>query len=280
MWVELKPHMKNIIVSESIPKISSKINPITQSSNLECCSAISIEEVETAWGLVYQRYSQMGLIHENEFEIHTSANAVGEHSCVIFGSDEKGKVNYTMTLFRDNLKGFSLDSVYGDCLDEFRKKGRRMLEVGLLAERGDGTSKGARGLLNMMRWAINYGLHHHLTDIIIGVHPRHAQFYIRRYGFEIAAPPTVYPNVRNASVVLLCLPLQMVFSHINPPKGLVDVRDNPLPREDFFNSFDFKPAQLVGSKIDNFLKSMDDIALATEKIKAEFFSRFGLNMEG
>ncbi|MEP7184640.1 MAG: hypothetical protein ABI767_02280 [Rhodanobacter sp.] len=229
----------------------------TRSSAPPCVCATSLQHVESAWRLVYQRYSAMGLIDENPYGIHTSPNAVGQHACVIWGP-EGPDVGYTMTLFRDNPMGLALDSVYAQYLDKLRQKGRRLLEVGMLADRRRSASRGIGALFSMMRCAIHYGLHNDLTDIVIGVHPRHAQFYIRCYGFEISAPPTSYALVRDHPVVLLRLPLREALAKDKLPRGLVDARDNPLPASAFAHRFEFEPEQLRGSLIAGFLNSRHD----------------------
>ena len=204
--------------------------------------------------MVYERYSQMGLIDENPFGIHAVPTAVGQHACVIWGP-EGPEIGYTMTLFRDNPMGLALDSVYASHLDGMRKKGRRLLEVGMLADRRRCASRGITALFSMMRWAIHYALHTGLTDIVIGVHPRHAQFYVRCYGFEEFAPPTSYPMVKDHPVVPLRLRLLESLRKDVLPRGLADACANPVPASAFSHRFAFEPEQLRGSLIAGFLKA-------------------------
>ena len=218
-----------------------------------CSCATNLEQVQAAWQLVYERYSQMGLINRNRFGIHAVPGAVGKHACVIWGPDG-ASVGHTMTLFRDNSMGLALDSVYAQELDSLRQAGRRLLEVGMLADRRESAARGIGALFSMMRWAIYYGLHTDLTDIVIGVHPRHAAFYMRCYGFEEFAAPTDYPLVRNNPVVGLRLRLREMLANDVLPRGLADARDNPIPAGAFSDRFAFDPAQLRGSLIANFLK--------------------------
>ena len=105
----------------------------TRRSEPPCLCATSLEHVQSAWRLVYDRYTEMGLIDPNPFRIHAVPTAVGEHACVIWGP-EGLEVGYTMTLFRDNPMGLALDSVYASHLDKLRRNGRRLLEVGMLAD--------------------------------------------------------------------------------------------------------------------------------------------------
>jgi hypothetical protein len=125
----------------------------------------------------------------------------------------------------------------------------------MLADRRQSISRGVGALFSMMRWGIYFGLHNDLTDIVIGVHPRHAGFYIRCYGFEEFAPPTNYALVRNNPVVLLRLPLLEAMAADALPRGLADARDNPLPDSVFSHRFAFEPEQLRGSAIAGFLKA-------------------------
>jgi hypothetical protein len=237
---------------ETIIDITARLNrSAVRSSEPPCFCATSLDQVESAWRLVYERYTQMGLIDKNPFGIHAVPSAVGQHACVILGPE----VGYTMTLFRDNPMGLALDSVYAGYLDELRRKGRRLLEVGMLADRRENASRGVGALLGMMRWAIHYGLHTDLTDIVIGVHPRHAQFYMRCYGFEQFAPPTTYPMVRDNPVVPLRLRLPEGLAKDELPRGLADARDNPVPAGKFAHRFAFAPEQLRGSLIAGFLEA-------------------------
>lgn len=242
-------------MSETVIDITHRLKrSALRSSEPRCFCANSLEQVEAAWQLVYKRYSEMGLIDENPFGIHVVPTAVGKHACVIWGP-EGPDVGYTMTLFRDNPLGLALDSVYAQPLDELRQKGRRLLEVGMLADRRQNASRGIAALFGMMRWAIYYGLHADLTDIVIGVHPHHASFYTRCYGFEPFASPANYPLVNNNPVVPLRLRLHEALAKEILPRGLANASSNPLPASEFSHRFMFEPQQLRGSQITSFLKA-------------------------
>lgn len=238
--------------AETVIDITTNLVP--RGGEPPCCCASSLEQVESAWRLVYDRYSDMGLIDENPFAIHAVPTGVGQHACVIWGP-EGSKADYTMTLFRDNSGRLALDSVYPRHLDEMRQEGRRLLEVGMLADRRRCASRGIAALFSMMRWAVYFGLHTDLTDIVIGVHPRHAQFYIRCYGFEQFAAPTSYPLVRNHPVVPLRLRLREQLARDVLPRGLADACNNPVPAGAFSRRFRFEPQQLRGSLVAGFMKA-------------------------
>lgn len=247
--------LQNKTVINITPRLA---RPAMRGGESQCSCATSLEQVESAWRLVYERYSQMGLIEKNAFTVHATPAGVGPHASVIWGA-EGAEVGYTMTLFRDNPKGLALDSVYAPQLDGLRQTGRRLLEVGMLADRRESAARGIGALFSMMRWAVHYALHTNLTDVVIGVHPRHAQFYERCYGFETFAPPTSYPLVRNHLVVGLRLRLLEGLAKDMLPRGLADARDNPIPASAFAQRFAFAPEQLRGSRIAGFLQARYDL---------------------
>lgn len=221
-----------------------------------CACARSLEQVENAWQLVYERYVHKKLIDENPFRLHTVPMAVGPHVCVVCGPGEAGEheARSTLTLIADNPAGTPLDSVYGEQMDALRRQGRRLIEVGLLADRRRRASRSAAALFSMMRWAAYYTLHSDSTDIVVGVHPHHAKFYARCFGFDKFAPPARYPLVRDNPVVPLRLPLREALAEDVLPRGLAYVRDNPLSADVFSQRFRFEPGQMRGSLIESFLK--------------------------
>lgn len=226
-----------------------------------CACATTCDEVEAAWGLVYQRYTDMELIDKNPFALHTVATAVGPGTSVIWGPDGP-VVGYTLTLVQDRGNGLALDTVYAREMDALRRDGCRLLEVGLLADRRRSASRSLKALFSMMRWVAYDVLHHDLTDIVIGVHPRHAQFYVRSYGFSEFGPETTYPVVRDHPVVGLRLKLREGLAKDVLPRGLADVRDHPIPASAYEGRFGFEPARLRGSRIEGYLASHSPAAAA------------------
>lgn len=220
-----------------------------------CACASTLAQVEAAWSLVYERYTRLGLIDANPFAIHATPTAVGPHACVLWGPDGPGRadVGYTMTLVADNPDGLALDSVYASRLDALRRNGRGLLEMGMLADRRRSAARSIKVLVTMMRWATCYTLHRGLTDVVIGVHPRHAQFYARYYGFEEFAPPTSYPLVRDHPVVGLRCRLVERLAEPDLPRGLAEVCEKPVPARAFAGRFGFAAGQLRGSAIAAFL---------------------------
>jgi hypothetical protein len=219
--------------------------------------ATCLSHVENAWKLVYERYVGSGLISPNPFGIHTSPHAIHTDTCVVFGQcSNTRRLTSTMTLIPDAADGLSLDSVYHRELGSLRRKGRKLMEVGLLvAECRATVSRDITALFELMKWGVYYGLHLGINDIVIGVHPRHVRFYTRWFSFEQFAPERTYPVVRNRPVVPLRLSLKEKLAVDLPPRGLRHVRDNPVAADAFGRRYSLRHQELTDSSIERFINA-------------------------
>ncbi len=225
-----------------------------------CFCASNLNQVESAWSTVYNRYFETGLIKENPYGIHAHPAVVGDQSCIIFGPTEKD-IDYTVTVIQDSPKRLPLDSVYATQLNSLRDEGHRLLEVGMLAYQSQNASRSMKNMFSMMRWSIYFALHHKVTDVVIGVHPKHLPFYVNSYGFEQLAPMKSYPMVQNNPVILLRLNLQETLSKngVHLPRRLLEVKNNPVDATHFANRFMFDPNVLIGSRITNLLRQSQQL---------------------
>lgn len=217
--------------------------------------ASSLSDVEAAWKLVYERYAASGFIVSNPFEIHTSVQALDADTCVVLGQCN-GRVTSTMTMIANNARGLSLDQVYPGELNDLRRARRKLLEVGLLV----GNCRGSMGrdmaaLFELMKWGVYYALHLNISDIVIGVHPHHAKFYTRCFGFEQFGPVTVYPLVKNKPVVPLRLRVNERLARRTLPRGLCHARANPVDRDAFIKRYALGDRGPAGSLIERFMNA-------------------------
>ncbi len=209
--------------------------------------AETLEQVESAWRLVYGQYRSAELVDANAFELYTNRHAVHPDTHVVIGSFE-GAPRSTLSWYHDREGGLPLDEIYQKQLQVLREKGGRLFEVGLLAERRFEGARGAEALFALMRFPVLYGLHAQ-RQLTIGVHPRHARFYSRRLGFDVIGPERVHPKVRHAPVVLLYLDPAEKFA-LNPlPRGLAHFKRNPVPPEVFDRHYRFDDTALTESPI-------------------------------
>lgn len=214
--------------------------------------ADNLEDVVSAWEMVYQSYRRKDLISPSPHRLHTAPQAISHDTAVILGSLSSLTVT-TLTAMADGPKGLPLDRVYEDELAKLRSQGRTLVEVGLFADRRKHLARTAEALFQLMRYAFFYGLERGMTDFVIGVHPRHARFYIRALGFDYLGAERVYPAVNDRPVVLLRGDIEARLK-CNPLHPALDFFvKNPLDADVFRHRFEFKPLQIVGSSLEAFV---------------------------
>lgn len=219
--------------------------------------AQTCEEVVEAWRMLYRTYLQANLINPNRHAIHIVPQATEPGNAVIFGTIGQVLVT-TLTAFVDSPQTkLPLDRVYRPQLDNLREQGRHLMEVGLFADRRDGIARSAPALFQLMRYAYYFGLQSQVTDFVIGVHPRHARFYIRSFGFDQFGDPTHYPTVNNRLVVLLRGDLEARLATRPLDPALQFFKNHPVPDEAFAHRFAFGPQDIAGSPIEAYLRDYE-----------------------
>jgi len=226
--------------------------------------ADSLQEIEDAWRLVYKRYLETELIHPNTCGIHTVPQAVHHGSATVCGKIKQMIVS-TLTVIEDGPLKLPLDNVYPDQLNELRDSGRRLVEVGLFADRRDTLDRRAPALIEALRFAMYFSLYRDATDAVIGVHPHHAPFYRRLVAFEKAGPTTTYKSVRDKPVVLLRCRREVILGDNRKP-GLEMVMARSVPDEAFANRLQLCTEQLENSPISDFLQTHHPGAQATTRM--------------
>lgn len=216
--------------------------------------ARSLDDVLSAWQMVYTAYRRKELINPNPYRIHTAPQALSPHTAVIMGCLGPLTVS-TLTAYVDSPAGLPLDRVYPEELQGLRGQGRTLLEVGLFADRRKHLARTAEALFQLMRFAFYFGLQLGMTDFVIGVHPRHARFYVRALGFDYWGDEKTYAAVRDHPVVLLRGDIREKISRKPLHPALDYFQKNPVSQETFDQRFSFEPQQVAGSILESFLAS-------------------------
>lgn len=140
---------------------------------LKC--AETIDELEQAFKIVYRTYRDSNYIPPNTDKMYYN------HYCLlptsnVFIFKEYLDVVSTLSSFGDNKEfGLPMDSLYKDELDELRKNGRRLVEMGMLA-----TPKKKRMnnlVIYLVKVAINYAIMTRFDHICAMINPKHLRFY-------------------------------------------------------------------------------------------------------
>ena len=220
----------------------------SQSTGMAFRVAMDLDDALAAWQMVYQAYRRKDLIDPNPHRLHTAPQAVGDHAVVILGCLGPVVVS-TLTALADGPDGLPLDRVYSQELDALRDQGRTLIEVGLFADRRRHLARTAEALFQLMRYAYYYGLQQDMTDFVIGVHPRHARFYLRAFGFDYVGQEKVYPAVNDRPVVLLRGNIEenLKMDPLHP--ALAYFVQHPVNEDVFEDRFRFESQQIVGSKL-------------------------------
>lgn len=216
--------------------------------------ARTLADVLAAWTLVHDSYVRARLIRVNAQHLHTVPLAVHSDTVVIIGREPEGEVVSTMSSYLDRPGGLPLDAVYADQLNGMRAQGRRLMEVGLFADRREKITRAMAALMELMRYTFFYAIHRDVSDIVIGVHPHHAGFYRRSLGFEDFADEAGCPSVNGNPMVPLRLNISQTYQGDDLPRGLAFFRANPLEVDAYRDRLELTPETVAGTAIDAFLR--------------------------
>lgn len=162
--------------------------------------ASSFSEVLDAWGLVYQRYHDAGLIKPNDYNIFAFPEYLSNNSAVLIGVKEK-KTLCTISAVLDGDGGLPLEVYYADELNRMRDEGKKLIEIGLHADSRSNTS--INDITTLMAGIARFGVQTNHHDFVIGVHPRRVSFYQAVFGFKPVGPVKSYQKLDTAPVILL-----------------------------------------------------------------------------
>lgn len=240
-------------ITSSPPAVAAPVaEPANRRQGLDFGVARTLDEVTEAWRLVYGSYRRKKLIDPNPLQIHTSVPASGPQATVFVGRIGPLAVT-TLTAIRDSTVSLPLDRVYSEELNALRAQGRQLMEVSLFADRREDLARTADALLQLMRYVWEWGRLTGVTDFVIGVHPRHARFYSKAFGFEQVSNERTYAAVNNHPVVMLRGEPAVQLKRMPLPRGLEYFSQNPVPAEEFAGRYMFPQGEMEGSVIRAFL---------------------------
>src|SRR5687768_1246331 len=220
---------------------------------LELTMARTLDDVVEAWELVYFAYRRLALIDQNPFQLHAPSQAVGPSTLVMTGRLGYMPAN-TLSAYLDGPGALPLDTVYAEELGTIRKLGRRLMEIGLFADRRDHVQRSARGLLELMRFMFFFARHNDVDDVVIGIHPNHASFYKRMFAFEPLGKVRRYPAVNDAAVTLLRVDIHKIMKIDPLPYGLAFFASKELAAAAFKERYLFDDPTIRNSRIARYLE--------------------------
>lgn len=168
--------------------------------------ADSIQVRRKALALIKRMYSWRG------YDTESTVVSLQNPSQLTFVAANDQHIAGTVTLGLDS-KGYLLaDELYGQEINAFREKGRRVCELSKFALDPQYSSKEI--IASLFHLAYIYGRAiHNATDLFGEVNPRHTKFHERMFGFRQISDIRTCPRV-GAPAVLLHLDLEYVGAQI------------------------------------------------------------------
>ena len=189
----------------SVPYSESATVPSSHAtSGLRYDVAQNLGQVTAAWELVYRCYLRSGLIDPNQARIHTMGRVIGPDTVVVCGTIDRLAVS-TITGVLDRPSGLPADVLFSDELGAIRRSGRSLFELGLFADRRERLFRSVDALLELMRFALHFGITSDGTDAVYCAHPDQAGMMEHLFGFEVASDERPDPRLNDRPTVLLRL---------------------------------------------------------------------------
>ncbi len=147
--------------------------------------AQSLEELKECYRIVYNGYVARKYCAVNESQMHYHYYSLLPQSRT-FALREKDQLVGTISVVVDSPCGLPMDSLFKNELNHLRGRGRKLAEVSLLAVVPDQKKKKLFSLTNLdkqvrlfrlFKIMYEYARSVGVTDLIIGVHPKHETLY-------------------------------------------------------------------------------------------------------
>lgn len=159
--------------------------------------AQSSADLEAAHGLIYRKYLDAGYVDAGA-EQTVMRPGHGNASTDVLVASQDGAIVCTLTIFAD---GLPLSDEYANEVRQLSKDDQALTELGCFA----GTSRSVVLINRLFNLATQRSIFRGLNPILAAVHPKHARFYKRMFGFEVVAGPRAYYKANgHPSVLLKC----------------------------------------------------------------------------
>jgi hypothetical protein len=239
----------NVANSTSVQRQADRAVDPMAAAGLRFGVASSCDQVVEAWSLVYRSYLRAGLIRPNPWRLHTVEAAIHPQTLVVMGRITE-LVVATVSAFVDDGRPLPADQICPDAMARLRSRGRRVMEVSLLADRREHVARSLNSLMELMRYAFFYAIYRQVNDVIIGVNGRHARFYERCFGFErLHAPPQRTEEGHDTSVPLR-LDIDASYHRADKlPSGLALFRSYPVEADAYDKRYPFDRDEIASSDL-------------------------------
>lgn len=190
--------------------------------------AATRDEWDQAFHLVAKQYKARGYEEAGADYRFTGYHALPE--TVVLVAKAADRVVATMSLVMDNtLLGLPLESLYRSEVQALRQQGRRLCEVGNLADTGLSTREFVAVFVALIQLSWQHHVRHGGDTGIIAVNPRHSAFYTKMLGFLPMGPRRAFDKVQGHPAEAFYLDLSLMAARV--PTMHQRMFGAPLPAE-------------------------------------------------
>jgi hypothetical protein len=165
-----------------------------------------------AFHLVYRSYLSAGLVAENASQLRITPFHLLP-TTEVFVAKCANEVISTLSMVADTAHGLPMDSMYATELTNLRSSGLRLAEMGSLADRGSLPIRFVNIFEMLARLVCQVARVRGIDTLVMAVHPRHAKFYMRSFGFESLGGLTICPYAEGNPAVALSLEFRRIMGN-------------------------------------------------------------------
>jgi hypothetical protein len=158
------------------------------------------EEREAAFRLVYDAYTEAGLMEQNPFRMRVTPYHLLPTTDVFLAMRDR-EILCTLTLIGDGELGVPMESIYAKEVSALRNHGDYFGELSCLADRRQQSVQLLTILTNLNGLIGQYARSNGMDHLLIAVHPKHERFYRRLFGFRQLGELKSYPSVGDRPAV-------------------------------------------------------------------------------
>lgn len=222
---DLKKTQPNQLISFFAERICQLV--AERGKDMTCRPADATSDLKAAFGLVYKEYLKRGYCDASPSGMHYSYFSLLPDSRT-FVLKKEGALWGTISLVPDSSCGLPMDSLFAEEMASFRKPGRRLAEVTLLALDQDRVGGKVFSLMDFQKMACLFKLIKVLfdyarfqagvTDLVICAHPKHEALY-RYLGYESMGAVKPYPGACGKPAQPMHLDIIAAMSSVSLDKG-------------------------------------------------------------
>lgn len=200
--------MLNSAPAAAIDLLSAS-NPSDVERIVEFTLARTQADLLAAFRLLYLSYVRAGLAAENALQLRlTPFHPL--HTTEVFVAKCRDEVVSTMTMVADGVLGLPMDSMYGAEVQELKRSGLRVAEMGCFADRRTSPARFKAVFGRLASLVVQVARVRNINALVAATHPKHARFYVRWLGFEYFGELKQCPYAAGNPAVALLLDFEAI----------------------------------------------------------------------